>query len=96
MIERTLDEMIADVDAAMRLTKTELGRAITRKDEAKKQAAACRVKLDELEERLEELKIRQRIQANIPELAEKLAATRPATETELDDLSEVQPPIVTQ
>jgi chromosome segregation ATPase len=92
MPERTLEEMVADVDAAMRLTKTELGRALTRKNEAKAQAATCRVKIDELEERMEELRIRLHVKATLGDLAGEMAATQAAVDSP-DDLSEVQPPI---
>jgi phage shock protein A len=89
MAERTLEEMVADVDAAMRLTKTELGRALTRKEEAKRQAAACRVKIDELEERMEELKIRDQVAGR--QLAELLARTPIASVEQLAELDRTDP-----
>lgn len=86
MIERTLEEMVADVEAAMRLTKSELGRALARKGEAKNQAAACRVKFDELEERLSVLKMRTNPERLFERLRE-LDITDPVL-----DPPEIQPP----
>lgn len=100
MEQRTLEQMIQDTEAAIRLTKTELGRALNRKNEAKAQAAVCRVKIDELEERMDELRIRLHVKGTLGDLSSEMAATEPAPPLvrsmmaeEVDDLSEVQPPV---